>query len=322
MRFTITISPTYNQMNLQEDIDRIKEVMGINEGFLNPYLRRRLPEFLNAVENVAEGIYVRSDTEYSESYFMNFLDRVIFYSIRYVIEDYDLTSEELGEIEKVLLKIINNDKELLQTLKQIYISKLDLESMNEGKTPISVRRRLPELIDSVFESASYYNPNKHVDSFDVFLERAIYAGIVTEMPDNYFDSDPKNLEYYEDMMKKIILNDETLLRKMKSIYAKRSKLKIDESVNPYLKRRMPELIDAVILAADWYMPSFMPDFQTYLDRAIYSGIVSVIPLDYADTHVPEMEQLEDGLRNFINNDKKLLEKFVALYTRGPKKYVE
>ena len=114
-------------MNLQEDIDRIKEVMGINEGFLNTYLRRRIPEFLNAVENVAEGIYVRSDTEYSESYFMNFLDRVIFYSIRYVIEDYDLTSEELGEIEKVLLKIINNDKELLQTLKQIYISKLDLE---------------------------------------------------------------------------------------------------------------------------------------------------------------------------------------------------
>jgi hypothetical protein len=127
MRFTITISPTNSQMNLQEDIDRIKEVMGINEGFLNPYLRRRLPEFLNAVENVAEGIYVRSDTEYSESYFMNFLDRVIFYSIRYVIEDYDLTSEELGEIEKVLLKIINNDKELLQTLKQIYISKLHLE---------------------------------------------------------------------------------------------------------------------------------------------------------------------------------------------------
>ena len=40
MRFTITISPTYNQMNLQEDIDRIKEVMGINEGFLNTFLRR------------------------------------------------------------------------------------------------------------------------------------------------------------------------------------------------------------------------------------------------------------------------------------------
>jgi hypothetical protein len=93
------------------------------------------------------------------------------------------------------------------------------------------------------------------------------------------------------------------------------------SVNPYLKRRMPELINAVILAADWYMPSFMPDFQTYLDRAIYSGIVSVIPLDYADTHVPQMKELEDGLRNLINSDKELLKKFVDLYTRGAKKYV-
>ena len=92
------------------------------------------------------------------------------------------------------------------------------------------------------------------------------------------------------------------------------------SVNPYLKRRLPELINAVILAADWYMPSFMPDFQTYLNRAIYSGIVSVIPLDYADTHVPQMEELEDGLRNLINNDKELLEKFVSLYTRSGKKY--
>ena len=93
------------------------------------------------------------------------------------------------------------------------------------------------------------------------------------------------------------------------------------SVDPYLKRRMPELIDAVILAADWYMPSFMPDFDTYLDRSIYSGIISVVPMDYADTHVREMEELEDGLRNFINSDKKLLEKFVNLYTRGAKKYV-
>jgi len=122
-----TISPTYNQMNLQEDIDRIKEVMGINEGFLNPYLRRRLPEFLNAVVDTANEIFVRSDREFDENYFKNFLDRTIFYAIRNVIENYDLTHEELEEIEKILLKTITQDKELLQTLKQIFISKLDLE---------------------------------------------------------------------------------------------------------------------------------------------------------------------------------------------------
>jgi hypothetical protein len=157
MRFTITISPTDNPMNLQEDIDRIKEVMGdlydgkynqilwgleklgidpntmlfeeqnINEGFLNTYLRRRIPAFVDAVVDVAEQIYVRGDREYSDDDFKNFLDRSIFGSIRDVVEDYDLTSEELGEIEKIILRIIKNDKELLQTLKQIYISKLHLE---------------------------------------------------------------------------------------------------------------------------------------------------------------------------------------------------
>ena len=127
MRFTITISPTNSQMNLQEDIYRIKEVMGINEGFLNTFLRRRIPAFIDAVVEVAEQIYVRGDREYSDDDFKNFLDRAIFGSIRDVVEDYDLTSEELGEIEKILLRIIKNDKELLQTLKQIYISKLDLE---------------------------------------------------------------------------------------------------------------------------------------------------------------------------------------------------
>ena len=92
------------------------------------------------------------------------------------------------------------------------------------------------------------------------------------------------------------------------------------SVDPYLKRRMPELVDAVVQAADWYVPSFMPDFQTYLDRAIYSGIVSVIPLDYADTHVPQMHKLEDGLRNLIYGNKELLDKFEKLYYRSGKKY--
>ena len=310
-------------MNLQEDINRIKEVMGINEASMNPYLLRRIPEFVRAIIDIAEAIYVRSDREYSEMGFRNFLDRAIFGSVRDVIGAYDLTHDELKKLEIILSRIINDDRDLFQTLKQIYISKLDLELMNEGDTPISIRRRLPELIDSVFQSASFYNPNIYSTSFNGFLERVIYAGIVTEFPDDYFDSDATKLEYLEDLIKEIILNDKKLLKKMQSIYEKRSKLKkegINEST-AYLKRRMPELIDAVIQAADWYMPSFMPDFQTYLDRAIYSGIISVVPMDYADTHVREMEELEDVLRNLINSDKKLLEKFVTLYTRGPKKNV-
>ena len=103
------------------------EEQNINEGFLNVYLRRRIPEFIKAVVDVAEQIYVRADREYSDDDFRNFLDRSIFASIRDVVETYDLTHEELRELEIILLRTINRDRELFQTLKQIYISKLDLE---------------------------------------------------------------------------------------------------------------------------------------------------------------------------------------------------
>jgi hypothetical protein len=112
-------------MNLQEDINRIKEVMGINEGSMNPFLLRRIPEFVSELIDVAELIYVRSDREYSDSDFRNFLERVIFGSVRHVIGAYDLNTDELRKLEIILLRIINSDKHLYQILQQIYIAKLD-----------------------------------------------------------------------------------------------------------------------------------------------------------------------------------------------------
>jgi predicted RNA-binding protein len=296
------------------------EPSNIHEASMNPYLLRRIPEFIRAIEDVADAIYVRSDRDFSESDFRNFLDRAIFGSIRDVIEYYDLTHEELGKLEIILSRIIYGDKDLLQRIKQIYISKLDLESINEGETPISFKRRLPELIDSVLQSASYYNPNKYGASFDVFMERAIYAGIVTELPEDSYDSDLTKLERLENTMKEIILNDEKLLKKMKSIYAKRSKLKSQEGINesstdPYLKRRFPELVQAVFEAAKWYVPSFMPDFETYVDRAIYSGIISVLSDTYADSNVDKMYELEDILRDTIYGNEDLLKKMKDLYNQ-------
>ena len=115
MRFTTTISPTYInltcyiQMNLQEDINRIKEVMGLNEASMNPYLLRRIPEFVSELIDVAGLIYVRSDREYSDSDFKNFLERVIFGSVRHVIGAYDLNADELRKLEIILRKIIDGD---------------------------------------------------------------------------------------------------------------------------------------------------------------------------------------------------------------------
>jgi hypothetical protein len=294
------------------------EPSNINEASMNPYLLRRIPEFIRAVEDVADAIYVRSDRDFSESDFRNFLDRAIFGSIRDVIEHYDLTHEELGKLEIILSRIIYGDKDFLQRIKQIYISKLDLKSLNEEEVPISIKRRFPELINSVLEAASYYNPNMYLTSFDVFMDRSIYSGIVTQIPDEDFDRDL--VDYLEDMMKSIILDDPVLLKKMKSIYEKRSRLKkegINESLfDPYLKRRFPELLEAVLEAGKWYMPSMMPDFNTFLDRAIYSGVISLIPDEYADSNAKQMYELEDIIRDTIYRNEDLLNKMKDLYNRG------
>jgi len=113
-------------MNLHEDINRIKEVMGINESSMNLFLLRRIDEFVSALIDVAEAIYVRGDRGYSDSDFRTFLDHTIFNSIRDVIGTYDLKADELRKLEIILLRIISDDKDLFQTLQQIYIAKLDL----------------------------------------------------------------------------------------------------------------------------------------------------------------------------------------------------
>ena len=92
---------------------------------------------------------------------------------------------------------------------------------------------------------------------------------------------------------------------------------INESmIDPYLKRRFPEVLDAVIQATTWYSPSMTPDFNTFLDRAIYSGIMSIFPDEYTDTNVKQMHELEDILKDTIYGNKNLLNKIRSIHQKG------
>lgn len=89
----------------------------------------------------------------------------------------------------------------------------------------------------------------------------------------------------------------------------------ESTIDPYLKRRFPEVLDAVLEAAKWYSPSMTPDFNTFLDRAIYSGIMSVFPDEYTDTNVKQMHELEDILKDTIYGNKDLLNKIRSIHQR-------
>ena len=318
MRFMTTSFPTNSQMNLHEDINRIKEVMGlpnkvINEASMNPYLLRRIPEFVRAIEVVAEAMFIRSDTEYSEAYFKNFLDRAIFYSIRYVIENYDLTHEELGKLEIILSRIIYDDKDLLQRLKQIYISKLDLQSMNEGinESTAYLRRRLPEVIEGVLQAAEWYNPRMMPD-FNVFLDRAIYSGIVSVIPDSYADSNVKEMHDLEEVLRDTIYGDKQLLKKMKSIYYKNDRIN-ESKVDKSIKRRIPELIQSVINIAEiLHVPKGYDSFLGFMEKAVFHAIRNVVE---GEIDQETFDRVQYYLMGAIEKDQKVYQKLRNIFDR-------
>lgn len=105
-------------MNLQEDIFRIKEVMGINEGATDIYLKRRLPEILMATMEAAK--YYKSS--YFTQTFDQWLNTSIYAGIIKVIPS-DFSGQnplEMSKMEDLLKNKISNDKELFDKFQRIY----------------------------------------------------------------------------------------------------------------------------------------------------------------------------------------------------------
>ena len=102
-------------MNLQEDIDRIKEVMGINEISYKSYVKRRLPSLIHAVIEAADWL-----TKIESETFDNFLKRAVFSGVRDILEDEDIDFVLLSEIEESLFNYFRNDKEAQKNIMGIY----------------------------------------------------------------------------------------------------------------------------------------------------------------------------------------------------------
>lgn len=369
-------------MNLREDINRIKEVMGINES-RDMFFRRRRDEFLDVLLTSFEWMDEFIDEMDS---FEVYLDLILIRSIDGLFEFNDILvkGDDIEELLPLALSFLRNDERLFRKIKDHYYSKksdttitesngrflmrrglefnnyifdyfgnvnpqrfdsfkdylkkeINTEQrMNESRELLLVKRRMDALLDYVEVSYDFLSPSRF-KNFDDFLERVIFSAtrdFVTDKIGGEHEEQLKIREELEPMIMELVkkhpIYDEIYDHYISNLHQMNLQEDIDrikqvrgineESVNPYLKRRMPELIAAAIQAANWYVPSFMPDFNTYLDRVIYSGIVSVIPLDYADTHVPQMNELENGLRNLIYDNKELLNKFKELYYLSSTKY--
>ena len=108
-------------MNLQEDINRIKEVMGINEN-RNLFFIRRQDEFLEDVLNSFDWVEAQESNtfeEYVEDILRHSIDSLFGYNNILV------TSEEIAELLPTALKILRSKDQLYKQIKGYWYRSTD-----------------------------------------------------------------------------------------------------------------------------------------------------------------------------------------------------
>ena len=201
-------------MNLSEDINRIKEVMGINES-RDTFFKRRQNEFLDVLLNSFE--WMDEFIEEMDS-FEEYLKLILRHSIDGFFEYNNTlaTSEEIDELLPLALQLLRNDKRLFRKIKENYYSqKSDTsEGINESKELLLVKRRMDALIDYIEHSYDWLSPRRFRD-FDHFLKRVVFMAtrdfVHDEIGGEYEDQlnireelEPKILE----LIKKHSIHDE------------------------------------------------------------------------------------------------------------------
>ena len=156
-------------MNLHEDINRIKEVMGINES-RDMFFRRRQDEFLDDLLTSFEWIEVEEADSFEE-----YLEMILTHSIDGFFGHNDIlvTSEEIDELLPFALQTLRNDERLFRKIKRHYYSSKD-SSINESNEINRVKRRMDALLDYIEASYDWLSPRNFRD-FDHFLKRVVFS---------------------------------------------------------------------------------------------------------------------------------------------------
>jgi hypothetical protein len=156
-------------MNLREDINRIKEVMGINES-RDIFFKRRQEEFLEDVLNSFDWMDVEeSDSveEYVEDILRHSIDSFFGYNNILV------TSEEIAELLPPALKILRSEEQLYKQIKGYWYRNNSTSRIDESKELLLVKRRMDALMDYIEHSYDWLSPRNFRD-FDHFLERVVF----------------------------------------------------------------------------------------------------------------------------------------------------
>ena len=272
-------------MNLREDIERIKEVMGINES-RDMFLRRRRKEFIDAILQSYEWIDVGeagSFQEYLEEVLMNAIDGFFDYNnilIKHV---------EMEELLPMALRILQNDEWLFRRIRRHYdtynSSRNFDETITESKDRFLMRRE--------FEFNRYLNHHfgnvnpQRFDSFEDYLKYVLRYAIMIFFSNvgNEGDLKPYEMEELMPIALHHLENNRDLYNEIKKEFFKelnseqqseKSESVINEinDIN-FFKRRKKSVMGELQRMFDSIPPIYNDSLVDYVDQLVLEAIISL-----------------------------------------------
>jgi len=203
-------------MELNENIDRIIEVMGINESRNVEFFKRRQKMFS---EKVISAIPYTSPISHDN--FRDYVDDVIdeaitMFFLHHIDEAESLPSpEERGRMHLIFSNTLARDKDLFETIRSYFYRKNHHPRMNESRVNNSLKRRIPELIKSIVDIAEILHVPRRYDSFLGFMETAVFHAIRNAVEGEIDQETFDRMQYY---LMGAIERDEKLYRKLRNIF--------------------------------------------------------------------------------------------------------
>ena len=280
-------------MNLREDIERIKEVMGINES-RDVFFKRRQDEFLDVLFTSFE--WMDEFIEEMDS-FEDYLKLILRHSIDAFFEFNDIlvTSDVINELLPLALKTLRGDERLFKKVKEHYYSKKPDTTITESIDRFLTRREL-EFNKYIRNHFGNVNPRKF-DTFENYLDYVLQYAIMIFFSNvtDHRDLKRKDMEELAPIALHHLNQDQDLYDKIKNEYFKeiRSEQRMNESKEiAFIKRRMDTLLDYIEASYDWISPRRFNNFDEFLKRVVFSAT-----RDFVADHRYEMGgEYEDQLK--------------------------
>jgi len=320
-------------MNLQEDINRIKEVMGINEN-RNHFFIRRQDEFIEDIINSFEWIDVEeTDSDSFEEYVKEVLRHAI--DSFFGHNDILVTEEEIDELLPLALKTLRNEERLFKRIKRNYINNITLMNLtnnitniintsriDESNYAVPIKRRLGRIIKYIRSQYSNLAASRF-DNFDQFLRRLAFdttRDIAMDLFDSEnFDDMSKMMDDFEPKMLNYIKTNKEMYDEIHNYFFSEGGWgdpdessfenvnRLNESKEMLLvKRRMDALLDYIEASYDWLSPRRFDNFEHFLKRVVFSAardfVADEIGGEY-DQQLDIREKLEPQILEFIKRNE-------------------